>query len=104
MNVSFYSETTYIPKDPKNCNTGIQSNYLMQHNCCTFAKIVDGRVGNQGEKCGLYYRTLSELIHHIEEEHIRKLFLTITSNFQLISFDRKSKNARNETAERTICQ
>ncbi|KAF7638318.1 C2H2-type domain-containing protein [Meloidogyne graminicola] len=43
---------------------------MFHQNCCTFAKIEDGKINSQGEKCGLYYKNLLELIHHIEEEHI----------------------------------
>lgn len=43
---------------------------MLHQNCCSFAKIENGQINNRGEKCGLYYKNLFELIHHIEEEHI----------------------------------
>ena len=58
---------------------------MQQHNCCVFPKIIDGRMANSAEKCGLYFRTLPELIHHIEEEHIRKSKSLILIYFQIFS-------------------
>jgi len=45
---------------------------MLNQNCCSFTKIDDGQISSHGEKCGLYYKNLLELIHHIEEDHIRK--------------------------------
>nr|CAD2122073.1 unnamed protein product [Meloidogyne enterolobii] len=43
---------------------------MLNQNCCSFTKIDDGQISSHGEKCGLYFKNLLELIHHIEEDHI----------------------------------
>lgn len=68
----------------------------MQTNLCTYPKIVDGATeSNTGEKCGLYFRNLYELIHHIEEEHIRKFesFFKQNSYLKISALIEAKKNA-----------
>lgn len=40
----------------------------MDTNTCRYSVNIDSN-----EKCGLHFKNLYELIHHIEEVHIRKL-------------------------------